>query len=68
MPRSAPPWPLGSAALAIGERAAFARFTFGGADGIALASDLEGAIAALPGVDARTAAIVLRGLAGRRAA
>ena len=61
-------WPLGSAALAVGERTAFARFTFGGADGIALAADLERAIAALPGIDARTAAIVLRGLAGRRAA
>jgi hypothetical protein len=60
-------WPLGSAALAGDERMAFARFTFGGADGIALAADLERAIAALPGVDARTAAIVLRGLAGRRA-
>ena len=61
-------WPLGSAALTVDERRGFARFTFGGAEGIALAADLERAIAALPGIDARTAAVVLRGLAGRRAA
>jgi hypothetical protein len=60
-------WPLGSAALTVDERTAFGRFTFGGAEGRALAADLERDIAALPGVDARTAAIVLRGLAGRRA-
>ena len=61
-------WPLGSAALTVDQRTAFARFTFGGAEGSALAADLERDIAALPGIDARTAAIVLRGLAGRRAA
>ena len=61
-------WPLGSAALTVDERTGFARFTFGGPQGRALAADLERDIAALPGLDARTAAIVLRGLAGRRAA
>ena len=61
-------WPLGAAALTAEQRAAFSRFAFGGPEGDARAVELERGIGALPGMDARTAAIVRRGLAGRRAA
>ena len=61
-------WPLGAAALTAEQRAAFSRFAFGGPEGDARAVELERGIRALPGVDARTAEILRRGLAGRRAA
>ena len=61
-------WPLGAAALTAEQRAGFSRFAFGGPEGDARAAELERGIGALPGMDARTAAIVRRGLAGRRAA
>ena len=61
-------WPLGAAALTAEQRAAFSRFAYGGPEGDARAVELERGIRALPGMDARTAAIVRRGLAGRRAA
>jgi hypothetical protein len=56
-------WPLGSAALTADQRDGFTRFTFSGAVGSGLAADLERGIAAVPGIDARTAAIVCAGLA-----
>lgn len=56
-------WPLGSAAITAAERATFTQFTFGDAHGSAL-EDLRRDLAALPGIDVRTVAIVLRGLAG----
>ena len=61
-------WPLGAAALTAEQRAGFSRFAFGGPEGDARAAELERGIGSLPGMDARTAAIVRRGLAGRRAA
>jgi hypothetical protein len=61
-------WPLGSTVLAREEREAFARFVFGGDAGDALASRLERDIAGLPGMDARTPAIIRAALAGRRPA
>lgn len=61
-------WPLGGAALTAEQRAGFSRFAFGGPEGEARAAGLERGIAALPGMDARTAAIVRRGLAGRSTA
>ena len=61
-------WPLGAAALTAEQRDGFSRFAFGGPEGDARAAELERGIRALPGMDARTAAIVRRGLAGRRAA
>jgi hypothetical protein len=56
-------WPLGSGAITVAERSAFTQFTFGVAHGRAL-EDLRGDLAALPGIDVRTVASVLRGLAG----
>jgi hypothetical protein len=60
-------WPLGAAALTAEQRAVFSRFAFGGPEGDGRADDLERAVAALPGIDARTAGIVRLGLAGRHA-
>lgn len=57
-------WPLGSSALASHDRAAFARFAFGGDASVELLAGLENDIRELPGVDARTAASVARRLAG----
>ena len=61
-------WPLGSAALARNERDVFARFVFGGNEGDMLADRIEQHVAGVPGMDARTAAIIRAALAGRRPA
>ena len=61
-------WPLGSTVLACEERDAFARFVFGGNEGQVLAARIERDIAGLPGMDARTGAIVREKLASRRPA
>jgi hypothetical protein len=70
-------WPLASAALAPAERERFLRFAFGGPDDAgeglhgAVRAPLDGLerdLAALPGMDAGTAAVVRAGLAARHPA
>ena len=57
-------WPLGRSALDPADREFFAGFVFGGDEGDELAAAVERDLRDLPGIDARTAAIVREGLAG----
>jgi hypothetical protein len=56
-------WPLGSVTLSPAARDAFTGFVFAGGEGEALAARVEQQIAGIPGMDARTAAIVREKLA-----